>query len=336
MRAISDLRRVESARVREKRSPLRVVAVGGGTGLPRVLAGLAGSSEPGDGRLALDVTAVVATSDDGGSSGELRRSFGIPAPGDVRNCLVALSASVDPIPDLFQHRFRGTGGLSGHTVGNVVLAALAERLGGFRAAVEVAGELLGARGRVLPATEEAVDLVAFLEDGRVVRGECAMVAAHGRVRQVSLDHVAPALPAALEAISAADLVVLGPGSLYSSIIAPLLVSGMSDALRRCRGTRVLVVNLTTQPGETDGYGAADHVRALQRHLGPAVDVVVVHDRPLRPARRLDGTAPVAVDAQAIAALGVTPLVADLAEPGDPPHHDPAKLARVLLGFARTG
>jgi uncharacterized cofD-like protein len=336
MRAIGELRRAEDARAREGASaPVRVVAVGGGTGLPRVLSGLAGSGASDRGR-PLDVTAVVATSDDGGSSGELRRSFGIPAPGDIRNCLVALCASADPIPELLQHRFQGSGGLSGHTVGNVVLAALAERLGGFREAVELAGELLEARGRVLPATEEAVDLVATLEDGRVVRGECAMVAALGRVKQVALDHLTPACPAALQAIAAADLVVLGPGSLYSSIVAPLLASGMSEALRRCRGTRVLVVNLSTERGETDGYGAADHVRAVQRHIGAVVDVAVVHDRPHRLGRRTaDGTGPVAVDARAIAELGVTPFVADLAEPGDPPRHDPAKLARVLLGFART-
>jgi uncharacterized cofD-like protein len=305
--------------------------------MPRVLAGLSRSlgAREGGGR-PLEVTAVVATSDDGGSSGELRRCCNIPAPGDVRNCLVALSASVDPIPALFQHRFQGSGGLAGHTVGNVVLAALAERLGGFGAAVELAGELLGTRGRVLPATEEAVDLVATLEDGRVVRGECAMVAAHGRVKQVSLDHPTPAVPAALDAIAAADLVVLGPGSLYSSIVAPLLASGMAEALRRCRGTRVLVVNLSTEAGETDGYGAADHVRAVQRHAGAVLDVALVHDRPLHRAWSGHGVGPVAVDAPAVAALGVTPFLADLAEPGDPPRHDPAKLARVLLAFARTG
>jgi uncharacterized cofD-like protein len=327
--------REERRLARQGASPVRVVAVGGGTGLPRVLAGLAPSPRQGDGARALQVTAVVATSDDGGSSGELRRCFGIPAPGDVRNCLVALSASVDPIPDLFQHRFQGSGGLSGHTVGNVVLAALAQRLGGFGAAVQMAGELLGTWGRVVPATEELVDLVATLEDGRVVRGERAMVAARGRVRQVSLDHPTPALPAALEAIAAADLVVLGPGSLYSSVIAPLLAGGMAEALRRCQGTRVLAVNLLTEPGETDGYGAADHVRAVQRHLGPVVDVALVHGRPA-PCLAPAGPRPVAPDAAAVAELGVMPFAADLTEPGDPSRHDPARLARVLLGFARTG
>jgi uncharacterized cofD-like protein len=283
----------------------------------------------------LEVTAVVATSDDGGSSGELRRWCGIPAPGDVRNCLVALSDAAGPIPGLLQHRFHGTGGLAGHTVGNVVLAALAERLGSFRAAVAAAADLLGTRGRVLPATDGVVDLVATLEDGRVVRGECAMVAARGRVREVSLDHPAPAVPAALEAIAAADLVVLGPGSLFSSVIAPLLAEGMADALRRCAGTRVLVVNLSTEAGETDGYAASDHVRAVQRHVGRVVDVALVHDGTAGPARRHGAEHPVALDTAAIAALGAVPFAVDLAEPGGPPRHDPRKLARVLLGFART-
>jgi uncharacterized cofD-like protein len=314
---------------------VRVVAIGGGTGLPRVLSGLARSPGATDAER-LEVTAVVATSDDGGSSGELRRWCGIPAPGDVRNCLVALSDSADPIPGLLQHRFGGNGGLAGHTVGNVVLAALAERLGSFRAAVATAADLLGARGRVLPATDGVVDLVATLEDGRVVRGECAMVAARGRVQQVSLDHPAPAVPAALEAIAAADLVVLGPGSLYSSVIAPLLAAGMADALRRCRGTRVLAVNLSTEPGETDGYTAADHVRAVQRHVGRVVDVAVIHRGSSRRWWPEDAARPVTVDPERIAELGVVPFAADVVEAGDPPRHDARKLAAVLLGFARTG
>jgi uncharacterized cofD-like protein len=312
-----------------------VVAVGGGTGLPRVLTGLSRATGP-LGAAAVEVTAVVATSDDGGSSGELRRSYGIPAPGDVRNCLVALSESAEPLAELFQHRFDGSGGLSGHTVGNVVLAALAERLGGFGAAVETAGQLLVTRGRVLPATEESVDLVAILEDGRVVRGERAMVAARGCVRRIELDRPIAATPASVEAIAAADLVVLGPGSLYSSVVAPLLARGMAEALRRSRATRVAVVNLFTEPGETDGYTAADHVRALQRHVGAVIDAAVVHDRPLAWARGPAADArPVAFDAAGISALGVMPLGADVAERADPSSHDAGKLARVLLALART-
>jgi uncharacterized cofD-like protein len=330
MTASIQLHRAERAR-RRAGTPLRVVALGGGTGLPQVLTGLAAT--PGGDGPGLDVTAIVATSDDGGSSGELRRSYGIPAPGDLRNCLVALSSGLDSLPELFQLRFGGAGALAGHTIGNLLIAALAQRLGDFRAAVQAAGELLGTRGRVLPATAEQVDLVAVMEDGRVVRGECAMVAARGRVRHVSLDRPTPAIPAALDAIAEADLVVLGPGSLYSSVIAPLLARGIADALRRCRATRVLVVNLFTEPGETDGYDAADHVRAVQRHAGPVVDVALVHDRPVLAPGRPDGPRPVAVDAAEIAAAGAVPFGADLLEPGDPPRHDAAKLARLLLRFA---
>jgi uncharacterized cofD-like protein len=315
-------------------APLRVVAVGGGTGLPRVLCGLASSREAAGGVGRLDVTAIVATSDDGGSSGELRRCYGIPAPGDVRNCLVALSGA--PFSDLFQHRFQGDGGLAGHTVGNVVLAALAQRLGGFRAAVETAGDLLATRGRVLPATDELVDLVATMDDGRVVRGERAMAAAGGRVKEVSLDRPIPAVPAALAAMAAADLLVLGPGSLYSSVIAPLLAGGMADALRSCKGTRVLVVNLFTEPGETDGHTAADHVRAVQRHVGRVVDVALLHDAPpWRPARPAGSGSPVVADTGAVADLGAIPFATDLVDAQEPRRHDPSRLARVLLGFART-
>jgi uncharacterized cofD-like protein len=332
MRVPEDVWRLDDRRSRAERPRLRVVAVGGGTGLPRVLSGLSRAAGALEGVHPLEVTAIVGTSDDGGSSGELRRSYGIPAAGDVRNCLVALAGSVDPLAQLFQHRFDGGGGLSGHTVGNVVLAALTQRLGGFGAAVQTASELLVTRGRVLPATEELVTLVATLDDGRVVRGESAIAAARGRVRQVTLDRPTSALAAALEAIAAADLVVLGPGSLYSSIVAPLLARGMGDALGRCEGTRVLVVNLAAERGETDGYTAADHVRAVQQHAGEVVDVALAHAPTGRPGAIASA---VPFDPGAIAALGVTPFAADLVDPDDPGLHDERKLARVLLGFART-
>lgn len=314
-------------------SPLRIVAVGGGTGLPTVLAGLRAAEAKVRDVRGVELTAVVATSDDGGSSGELRRRYGMPAPGDVRNCLVALSGSAAPLAARFQHRLPGTRGRTGHTVGNLVLAALTRSLGGFLPAVDAAGALLQARGRVIPATDEGVELVAALEDGRVVRGECAIAAARGCVRRLYLDRPAPAVPAALEAIAAADLVVLGPGSLYSSVIAPLLAGGVADALRRCRGTRVLVVNLLTEPGETDGYTAAAHVRAVVEHAGAVVDFAVVNDGPVRGTR--DGL-PVVADTAALTALGATPFISRLALPGSPPRHDPVRLARLLLRLARVG
>jgi uncharacterized cofD-like protein len=316
--------------------PLRIVAAGGGTGLPRVLAGLAPGVEPQDGRL-VDVTAIVTTADDGGSSGELRRAYGTPAPGDVRNCLVALAAGPSPLAAVFQHRFEG-GGLAGHTVGNVLLTALAQRLGDFGRAVAAAGDLLGARGRVLPGSSEPVELVARLEDGRVVRGETAIARSRGRVRDVRLARPVGAPAEAIEAVLGADLVVLGPGSLYSSILASLLARGMADALRATAATRVLVVNLFTQPGETDGYSAADHVRAVKDHLGDVVDVALVQRPPVPPALAAGqaerGARPVALDRAGVEALGVIPRVADLLAPGGTARHDPQKVARALLTLAR--
>ena len=321
---------------------LRIVALGGGTGLPRVLAGLAGGDQD-SGRPRLDVTAIVTTCDDGGSSGELRRRYGIPSPGDVRNCLVALSGEETPVGALFQHRFGGEGALAGHTVGNVVLTALTQQLGGFHAAIRAASDLLGVRGRVLPATERSVELVANLDDGRAIRGESAIAAARGRVGRLSLDGRAPAPPEALAAVSAADLVVLGPGSLYSSVIATLLVDGIAEALSACTAVRVLVVNLFTQPGETDGYDAAEHVHAIHRHVGRIVDVVLVHGLPLprwlveRYAAR--ESHPVRIDRSALEQEGVTVAEADLLGTGDPARHDPARhdparMASALLTLVR--
>ncbi len=317
--------------------PIRIVAAGGGTGLPRVLAGLAPGVEPEDGR-AVDVTAVVTTADDGGSSGELRRAYGTPAPGDVRNCLVALASGPNPLAGILQHRFEG-GALAGHTVGNVLLTALAQRLGDFEQAVAAVAGLLGARGRVLPGAAGPAELVARLEDGRVVRGECAIANAGGRIREVRLARPVDAPAEAIRAVLGADLVVLGPGSLYSSILASLLAGGMAEALRETAATRVLVVNLFTQPGETDGYTAADHVRAVTRHLGDVVDVALVQRPPLPAelvaAQAARGARPVALDREALEALGAVARTADLLAPGGVPRHDPQKVARALLDIARV-
>jgi uncharacterized cofD-like protein len=318
----------------EVERPLRIAALGGGTGLPRVLAGLASLGQQ-RGAPSLDVSAIVTTCDDGGSSGELRKRYGMPSPGDIRNCLVALSPESTPLRALFQHRFTGGGALGGHTVGNVVLTALAQQFGDFGAAVQAAGEILGARGRVLPATDRCVELVASLDDGRVIRGESAIASARGRVGRLSLDGQAPAPSAALDALVEADLVVFGPGSLYSSVIASMLMEGMADALAACRGTRVLVLNFFTQPGETDGYGAADHLLAVERHVGPVVDAVLIHGRPL-PGHLVDayaaqGSHPVATERDVLEAMGVAVVEADLlAVEDDAARHHPGRLGGALL------
>ena len=322
-----------AAILRELRAPIRVTAVGGGTGLPAVLGGL--TRWPG-----ADVSAVVTTCDDGGSSGKLRRRYRLPSPGDVRNCLVALAPGENPLAQLFQHRFSGVGGLAGHTVGNLILAALAQRLGDFGAAVEAATRLLGAQGRVLPSTAQRVDLVADLADGRVIRGETSIAGARGRIARLRLQRQVRASPLALQAVTAADLVVFGPGSLYTSVIASLLGAGMDAALKSCRGWRVLVVNLFTQPGETDGYDAAEHVCALQQHFGPVVDAALVHSRPL-PQRMVSayaaqGARVVHCDRGALARLGVKVVEADLLDGTSPIHarHDPQKLGKALQALVR--
>ena len=315
---------------------LRVVALGGGTGLPAVLSGLAQASGTGGGPV--EVSAVVTTADDGGSSGELRRRYGVPSPGDARNCLVALTPGPNLLSEVFQHRFGGDGVLTGHTVGNLVLMALTQRLGDFTAAVEAAGRILRARGRVLPAHAGQAELEARLVDGRLVRGETAIAAARGRVERLSLTRSVAAAEEAVRAVEDADLIVFGPGSLYSSIVACLLGQGMARALRASSALRVMVVNLFTQPGESDGYGAADHVRAVLKHAGRVVDVALAHGGPL-PQELVEryaaeGARPVVLDRDALDEIRVPHLAADLLADGDQARHDPAKLAEVLLDLSR--
>ena len=314
---------------------LRVVALGGGTGLPVVLRGLARHVRPRKGRPGVDLTAVVAMSDDGGSSGRLRRSRGLLPPGDVRNCLVALAGAGGPLADVLQHRFGGRGSLAGHALGNLVLAALTEMHGDFLQAIRSASRLLDTRGTVLPSTVDPVQLVAELEDGRRIVGERHLVREETRVRRVFLHPLRPA-PAdgVLEALGSADLVTLGPGSLYSSVLPNLLVDGVAEALRATRARRVLVANLMTEPGETAGMGAVDHVRAVLEHAGPVVDVVLLNCAPLDDTR-LDryaraGAEPVRTDLERIRALGVVPVEADLLREGRRLRHDARKLARALL------
>ncbi len=315
--------------------PLRVAALGGGTGLPVVLRGLARRARPRNGRAGIEITAVVAMSDDGGSSGRLRRTRGLLPPGDVRNCLVALSGSPGALADVLQHRFGGRGSLAGHALGNLLLAALAEMHGDFLQAIRTASRLLDTRGTVLPSTVDPVQLAAELEDGRRVLGERHLAGAGTRVRRVFLHPVRPA-PAdgVLEAIASADLVTLGPGSLYSSVLPNLLVDGVAEALQATRARRVLVANLMTEPGETGGMSAVDHVRAVLEHAGPVVDVVLLNSAPLGGARlgryALTGAEPVAIDLDRLRALGAVPVQADLLRAGPRLRHDARKLRKALL------
>ncbi len=262
------------------RQPRRVVAMGGGTGLPVVLRGLRATLEScGRDRL----TAVVTMTDDGGSSGRLRRSLGVPPPGDLRNCLVALSEREDLLSGLFQHRYGAQTDLNGHNLGNLILAALAEQTGSFVKAVEVSSQVLRTCGRILPATFDDVVLKATLADGSTVLGETAIDAQDQPVTRIELHpgHVS-ATPGVIEAIERADLVVIGPGSLYTSVIPNLVVPGVAEALRRSPARVVMVGNLVTEPG-TREMSLADHLEIVHANAGGRlVDALIVHEGPADP------------------------------------------------------
>jgi uncharacterized cofD-like protein len=321
--------------------PLRVVCLGGGTGVPTVLRGLRPYTSPRPGEPWVQLTAIVTMTDDGGSSGRLRKEFATLPPGDVRNCLVALSGGTRrPVAQLFQYRFENGRGLKGHTVGNLMLTALSELRGDFLGAVRFAGLLLGARGRVLPSTLRPVQLVAELADGRRIVGEKEIVRARGRVKRLELTpSQPPPAPGVLSALENADVVVIGPGSLYSSLLPNLLIGGVAEALQNSRALKVLVLNLMTQPGETEGYSAAEHVEALLAHAGPVVDCVLVNDSSLpsdllaRYAQR--GSEPVGVDVMALRKLGVSVVRAPLSAGGNLIRHQSRKLGHSVVRLAKA-
>ena len=257
------------------RAPDRITALGGGTGLPALLSGL--RERVIDGKLS-SLTAVVAMTDDGGSSGRLRKTRGMPPPGDIRNCLVSLAVDRDLVTALLQYRYAGSEELGGHTVGNLILAALAEQTGSFLKAVEVSSRVLRTAGRILPSTLEDVVLEAVLEDGSRIRGETKIGSCERRIRRISIDpESVQATPGVVEAIERADMVVLGPGSLYTSIVPHLAVRETADALRRTSALRLLVANLVCEKGESAGLDLIDHLDVLEEHAGgPVIDAVLVN------------------------------------------------------------
>ncbi len=306
------------------------VAIGGGTGLPQVLRCLT--------ELGFETTAVVAMADDGGSSGVLRRQLGILPPGDVRNCLVALASDEDSVlARVFQYRFEGGEGLAGHSLGNLILAALTDITGDFPSAVETAGHYLHVRGAVLPSTLEDVRLHGVDRTGAEVFGQASLAANATAVEHVFLEPERPAAYGpAVAAIEKADVVVIGPGSLYTSLIPNFLVSGVADAVRSADALRVYVCNVANMRGETGGLDAADHVEALFAHgLAGALDLAIVHTGPCAPDVLCDdesGVEPVIAGEQQLArieALGVRVVPGDLADPADPVRHDRLALVRLL-------
>jgi uncharacterized cofD-like protein len=313
---------------RRSRGP-RIVAIGGGTGLPNLLAGLKGYTDK--------LTAVVTVADDGGSSGRLRKDLNILPPGDLRNCLVALAETEPLMARLFQHRFSHQGSLNGHSFGNLFIAALTEVTGDFAEALRASSKVLAVSGQVLPVTLDDVVLTAKLSDGRRIQGESRITAAHGQVAQLELQPPdARPNPEVLQAIAHADAIILGPGSLYTSILPNLLVPGVAKAVARSGAMKVLVCNVMTQPGETDGFPVSAHVQALKAQTGlDLADYVLANtEAPSADVLRryaAKGQYPVALDRDAIEAQGVRLVRARLLETRDGlVRHHPGRLARTLI------
>lgn len=318
---------------------LRVVALGGGTGLSALLRGLKEhvSRRKSDARPIADLTAVVTMTDDGGSSGRLRREYQMLPPGDIRNCMVALSKDEALLSRLFQYRFASGRGLRGHSFGNLFLTALTHVTGDFNEAVKLSGEVLAIRGRIYPSSLQNVQLEAVLENGRRVRGETKISRSAARIRRIRLvPPTARPLAETLYAIRNADVITFGPGSLYTSVIPNVLVRGVVDAIRKSRARKVYIANLMTQPGETTGMDAADHIRAVYDHTGPGLfDAAVLNNgaippRLLRKYARQDA-APVKADVRALQALRVRCIFDNLVEE----HrgllrHNASRLTQLLL------
>ena len=323
---------------------LNLVAIGGGTGLSALLAGLKRFVDAHTEAVWLQsLSAIVTVSDDGGSSGRLREELQILPPGDIRNCMIALSEDSTLLSRLFRYRFRGSGDLGGHSFGNLFLAALADVTGDFVEAVRLSSEVLASKGHIYPATITDVHLVAELDDGREVRGETQITAAHSTIRHLRLEpEHCVALPDALAAIRAADIVTIGPGSLFTSILPNLLVSRVADAIGAAGAIRVFVTNLMTQPGETDGYDAERHLRTVKEYA-PQIDFdyVILNDRPITEQQTelygADGAYQVKWSEDDVApGIDRAPEIvrADLLEEGEMVRHNSELLARVVIACGK--
>ncbi len=310
----------------------RIVALGGGTGLSTLLRGLKHHSS--------NITAIVTVTDDGGSSGKLIQDKGMIPPGDIRNCLVALADAEKSMTDLFQHRFKNdSGSLSGHAIGNLLIAALVDQAkGDFEKAIEIASDVLAIRGRVVPSTLERVRLRAILEDGTEICGETAIVAAGQRIRRIHLDPPnCVGYKAAIDAIAAADLICIGPGSVYTSVIPNLLVPEIAEALRLSKAPRVYICNVMTQPGESDSFSASEHVATILNNAEKkAFDHVMVNTGTPNPSLlgRYEkvGQFLVEADIDRIRALGVKVLQGNYMSETDFVRHDPMKVVARLMSL----
>ena len=350
-----------------KERELRVVAIGGGTGLSTLLRGLKRYVATPDRRRGVrigaatadearpvpcpalrctirELSAVVTVTDDGGSSGRLREDFKMLPPGDIRNCMVALSEDEHLLSKLFQFRFEH-GDLEGHSFGNLFVAALSHITGDFAQAVQMSSQILATRGKIFPSTNTNVSLAAEMDDGSVVRGETNITASRHSIVELRLEpSTADPLPETLEAIANADLITLGPGSLYTSLITNLLVRGIPEALAASRATKVFVCNLMTQANESLGLSASQHIEKIMQHAGrvktPIFDLALINTGPIS-AERLEqyareGQEPIQADLDRVRALGVEPLTGDFVHEGEVLRHDYDLVAEHLLtiGLAR--
>lgn len=323
---------------------MKVVAIGGGTGLSTLLRGLK-SYVRNDSNWSIEsLAAIVTVTDEGGSSGILRKELAMLPPGDIRNCIIALAEEEHLLSQLFGYRF-GNGAVQGHSFGNLTLAALTQITGSFDKAILAISEVLRVKGSIFPSTLEDVRLRARCADGTELLGELAISGdptlpnrprpVHERIEQLSIDppHAAP-VPEAVAAIEAADLILVGPGSLYTSVLPNLLIDGLSEAMRRSSALKVYVCNVMTQPGETDGYAAEDHLAAIIGHAGPLIDLMIVNGR--TPSDKTvakyaeQHQDPVSADVESIRKLRVTPFFGDIISEGNYLRHDSAALAETVF------
>ena len=328
--------------MRRPQAPLRIVSIGGGTGLSSLHHGLKDYvCPPGTKSPEIVVTAVVTVTDDGGSSGRLRRDFDVLPPGDIRNCMVALSEDGALLSRLFQYRFESGRGLKGHSFGNLFLTALAHITGDFSEAVKQSSEVLKISGKIYPSTSANVRLEALLEDGTLVRGETKISQSRRRIEEIRLQPRCRPVPDAIKAIAEADLITFGPGSLFTSVIPNLLVAGIPRAIRESKAAKAYFVNLMWQPGETVSFSGSDHIEAIHKHArGPLIDYAVLNTSPIRAALKKryarEQMQPVENDLESIRNMGIQIVKANLLRKGTVARHDPAAIAAVAVKLAQDG
>jgi len=311
----------------------KVVVIGGGTGLPVLLRGLK--------RHPIDISAIVTVADDGGSSGRLRDSLDIPPPGDIRNVLAALSEVEPLVEQMFQHRFETTNELSGHALGNLIIAALASITGDFVHAIQEMSRVLNVKGKVLPSANQSVILKAEMEDGTIVTGESTIPKAGKKIKRVFLepDSIKP-LGETLRAIKEADLIVMGPGSLYTSILPNLLVPGIGDAVCRAKAKKMYICNIMTQAGETLDYSASDHVKALYDHLEtPSIDYILVNKKQVPDEVQVryneEQASPVHFDVDKLKAMGLEVIAEEiLSYDNHLVRHNTEKVADIIYSYLK--